>query len=174
MNHRSIPHRIACMTLVLCMLFLTFAFSSCTQPEPSDSEAGYAIVIGNTTIRVDDDAAPVLSSLGAWKLYDEDPSCQFDGLDKIYVYGGFRIQTYPENGGEFVYSVELLDDSIATPEGIVIGSSRDAVLEKYGTDMKEEMEKIIYTDKTETMQLKFLIRNGKVTNIQYVKLMPEN
>jgi hypothetical protein len=164
-------HRVLCAFLILCTLFATLALSACTEAAPPEDDVDYAFVSGTTTIRIDDDAAAVLSALGAWSQYGESPSCLFDGLDKIYGYGGFRIQTYPKDGGEFVYSVELLDDSVTTPEGITIGSSRDDVLEQYGTDMRETSAAIIYTDKGDGVELMLSIRNGVVTNIQYKKIV---
>ena len=171
MTHRSCFRRILCGLLILCMLLFAGAFVSCTQNEPIMNGATYRFVCGNVTVFVNDDAATVLDALGAWKQYSESPSCLFDGLDKVYVYGGFRIQTYPQNGGEFVYSIELLDDSVATPEGIMIGSSRDAVLEKYGEGAKETATAMIYTDASGGTELMFSFRDGKVTNIQYKKIV---
>ncbi len=58
-----------------------------------------------------------------------------------------------------------MDDSIATPEGIRLGSSLEDVTAAYGEDYTEEMGQYTYI-KGETY-LRFLISDGEVINITY-------
>jgi hypothetical protein len=127
----------------------------------------YAAAVDGVRIAVDDLAAPVLSALGKWSSYDESPSCAFEGLDKIYGYGSFEIQTYTFGGKDYIRSVYLIDDSVQTEQGITIGSTVEQVREAYGAPSKENEGSLQYAG--EGMTLAFLIRDGRVTNIQYLK-----
>ena len=108
------------MKKILCICFaclLLICGVACTPEEPEVPDANYAFRSGNTEIAIDADAAPILASLGEWRDYAESASCAFEGLDKVYTYAGFEVQTYPMNGKDYVYMVMLYDDTVATPEG---------------------------------------------------------
>lgn len=154
------------LCLLLALLLLAAGLASCN----SKSEKTFVFQKGNVTIAVDAEAAPILASLGAYKNYDATPSCMFAGEDKIYVYDGFKLQTYQKTAGgaDFVHSLILTDDTYTTPEGIGIGSTVDRVLEVYGTPDDKTDAKIAYTAKG--MSLLFLTREGRVTSIQYNKM----
>ena len=156
--------------LILCLLCISLmiAFISCQEPESTGSSFGM-MKIGGTEITVDADAASILSALGEAKDYDESPSCAFEGMDKIYVYNGFRIQTYTMSGKDYIRSVELLDDTYSTPEGITIGSALEAVTAAYGAPTKQTDTGLQYVQNERGFTMQFLLRDGLVTNIQYFK-----
>ena len=170
MNKKILLFRLMGVFLTLCTLCGTLMIASCTPAEPADDGRNYVFVKGELTVRIGSDAKTVLDALGTPNQYSESPSCLFDGLDKVYAYGGFRIQTYPDGAQERIYSVELLDDSVATPEGIAIGSARADVIAAYGSEMRETASALIYTDAADGTELMFSIRDGRVTNIQYKKI----
>ena len=153
------------------LLLLTIALTavSCGTPETPASKK-YVFRKGNVEIAIDAEVTAILPALGTYKTYDATPSCAFAGEDKIYVYDGFKLQTYQKTAGgaDFVYSVVLTDDTYATPEGVTIGSDSSLVLEKYGNPDEKTDAKISYTTGTE--QLLFLIKDGKVSSVQYLKL----
>ena len=41
------------------------------------------------------DASKVVDELGEADDYFESESCAFEGLDKVYTYPGFKLNTYP-------------------------------------------------------------------------------
>ena len=88
-----------------------------------------------------------------------------NGLDKVYTYAGFEIQTYPIGEKDFVYMIILQDDTVATEKGIRIGATKDAVLTAYGTPNEESANALTYNGKG--MYLQFILREGTVTSIQY-------
>ncbi len=146
------------------------ALASCVRgaETPPEGKKNYVLTVGTTEIAVDADAAPILEALGEWRDYSESNSCAFVGLDKVYTYGGFELQTYPKDGRDYVYMVELYDDSVATREGIAIGASRDAVTKAYGDADQQTDTSLTYTGKS--MHLTFLFReDGSVGKIQYWK-----
>lgn len=155
---------------ILFLLTLVLGAVACDAPEPPKDQR-YVFRKGTVEISIDAEASGILSQLGTYKTYDATPSCAFAGEDKIYVYDGFKLQTYQKvaGGEDYVYSVVLTDDSHSTPEGITIGSSAAAVLEAYGNPDERTETMISYTTKTET--LLFLIKEEKVSSIQYLKLI---
>ena len=154
--------KIICITLTLITLL---CLASC-EAAPEEGTK-YEFQSGPVSVAIDAEAESVLSALGEWRNYSESPSCAFVGLDKVYVYAGFRIQTYPLEGKDYIYSVELTDDSVTTPEGITIGSGADQVKSAYGTPAEESATLLLY--KGEGVNLQFILRDGKVTNIQYLR-----
>ena len=143
--------------------------SDTTPSTPIGDPDAYFFTYEGTEIRLHADMAAILQALGEPKKYTESTSCAFDGLDKVYVYAGFKIQTYPQNGKDYVLSVELTDDSVATPEGIAIGATKDQVVTAYSTPNSESDTALSYLDTAKKVTLQFLLRDGKVTNIQYLR-----
>lgn len=154
--------------IALALLFC-FSLSACEEktPDPNADAKMYAFVHKGVQIVIDAEAAPILASLGAYLDYAESPSCAFEGMDKVYTYSGFEIETYCLSGVDYIASVQLTDDSVTTEKGIAVGSTRDAVLAAYGTPTTENAGALIYS--AAGMRLQFLLRDGVVTNIQYLK-----
>jgi len=155
---------------ILTVLVLLLALVACNGEEPAKTK-NYQFQKGNVTVSIDAEAKAVLDGLGQWKDYSESPSCAFEALDKIYVYSGFRIETYTKGGVDYIRSVELTDDSVSTPEGIAIGSSKDGVIAAYGEADNATDTALTYENTEKGMKLQFLLRDGKVTNIQYLKIV---
>ena len=109
------------------------------------------IVPGITTMELDKIAAEHIKKSGA--------GCSF------YNYGGFQIKTYPDNSKDFIDTVTIKNDSVSTPEGITIGSSRDEVIAAYGEDYEEKGDGLIYKNGKTTLNI--VVRGGAVTSIYY-------
>lgn len=145
---------------------MVFTLVACKENEPStEEEKVYTFTNGTIQIAINADAAPVLAALGEWRDYAESASCAFVGLDKVYVYAGFEIQTYPMGEKDYIYMIILQDDTVATEKGIRIGDSAEAVVAAYGTPDQKTDGALTYNAKG--MYLQFLLRDGAVTNIQY-------
>ncbi len=157
--------------ILIYILLATMVLSlvACKNNDNPPAEEGkiYTFTSGSIKIAIDADVAPILAALGEWRDYAESASCAFEGLDKIYTYAGFEIQTYPLGEKDFVYMIILNDDTVATEKGIRIGSSKDAVTAAYGTPDKETATAMTYNGKG--MFLQILLRDGAVTSIQYSK-----
>lgn len=133
----------------------------------SQTEAkGYVFVANGTTISVDADMEPVLKALGEPVKYFEAASCAFEGLDKVYTYNGFEINTYPSGDKDLISSIVLKSDSVTTKEGAYIGMSAEDVKSIYGSDCVEENGAI--TCNKDGMKLYFIIDGGAVKSIQYL------
>ena len=146
-----------------------------TTAEASESATeaeitGFTFITGDTVIAMNADAAPILEELGEWENYVETTSCAFKGLDKTYSYPGFDLYTYPLNGKDNVNSVYFVDDTVSTPEGIHIGSTKEEMEAAYGTDYEEEFGAYTYTkDKS---KLQFLVTDGVIDSVEYTAVTP--
>ena len=125
---------------------------------------GYVFVTSGVTVEVDGDMAPVLQALGEPASYFEAASCAFEGLDKIYTYNGFEIDTYPAQDKDLVSAVILKDDSVTTAEGICIGDSLEKLLEAYG-EADQENGMLVYTK--DGMKLCFILQDDSIISIEY-------
>ena len=67
-----------------------------------------------------------------------------------------------------IVKIVLADDSVSTPEGISIGSSRDEVIAAYGENFTENATgTLIYTDGATKLMVGFA--DGSVSAIHYVE-----
>lgn len=119
--------------------------SGSTSSGSSGSSAeGYSFTSGSTKIEMNADASAVVEELGEADDYFESESCAFEGLDKVYTYPGFHLNTYPVDEKDYVLSVDFMDDTVETDEGISIGSSKDDVIEAYGEPTEENANSLVY------------------------------
>ena len=134
--------------------------------EAEVSAESFSFVYNNVKITPNDLVDPLITALGSDFSYHESPSCAYIGLDKCYVYKGFSIYTYPDNTAvDHVLQVVLTDDSLSTPEGLIIGDTSEKVIELYGTDYVESDGSYAYTrGKTALM---IIMKNDRVQSIQY-------
>ncbi|MBR5731502.1 MAG: hypothetical protein IKX89_06125 [Firmicutes bacterium] len=158
--------------LLALIMVLALALSACgngrndVSPNPNSGSKSkdYYFEVNKVKVEMKADAETVLKALGAYKSSYEAPSCAFDGMDKIYSYGGYDILTYTMDGKDFISGVVLRDDTVETPEGIAIGSKLDDVKKKY--DAKEDGSSInVYSD---NCRLLIIFDNGVVSSIQYI------
>lgn len=132
-------------------------------------DLGYVYSQGGVDVAVNGLMTPIVDAWGDPDKYFESESCAFQGLDKVYTYGSVVINTYPEDGKDYVLTIELKDDTITTAEGIYIGSSKDDVVATYGAAASETDVALVY-EKGEC-QLTFFFEDNCVTNITYAAKM---
>lgn len=106
------------------------------------------------------------SSINQEAAFSEITSCAFDGTDKVYTYDNVEITVASINGKDTVYSVYFIDDEVETAEGLRITDTKEKMIEKYGSDYKEELgNKYTYTKGN--VELSFTIESDVVTGIEY-------
>ena len=130
------------------------------------TKKGYVFSYQGTTVAVDQNMAEVLKGLGEASSYFEAPSCAFEGLDKVYTYNGFVIDTYPQGAQDLVSAISLTDDVVTTAEGVYNGCSLADVTAAYGTNYTEEGGMVVY--RKDGMKLCFIVQDDTVTSIQYL------
>lgn len=133
--------------------------------DASQTAEGYHFTVNGVTIPMNVDFAPIHEKLGKEAQYFEAASCAFQGLDKIYTYSGYEINTYPNGDKDYVASVYFLDDSVSTEEGIYLGSTLDEVIAVYGEDYTEDSGEYTYT--LGETELSFIIEDDSVVSITY-------
>lgn len=129
------------------------------------SHKGYVFLNGDIVMEMDAEAAPVLEQLGEPNSYFEAPSCAFEGIDKMYTYGSFELDTYPMGDKDYISAVIFKDDSITTPEGVGIGDSREKLTEAYGGEGTEELGMTVY--RKDDMKLCFIFQGDSIASIEY-------
>lgn len=159
---------------VILMSMLVFVGCGSKEKAPdtsSDANAeakGYVMTVQGTDVAVNAPMAPIVDALGEADKYFESESCAFQGLDKVYTYGSVVITTYPEDGKDYVYSIELKDDTVTTKEGAYIGMAKADVVSAYGTATNETEVALVY--EKDACQLAFILEDGLVKNITYTAI----
>jgi hypothetical protein len=155
---RFISFVLACLLLV--------CFVGCDGGSESKN---YVFNAGGVEIKVGGDANAAVSALGEAQNLVETPSCGGGAEpDREYTYAGFKFNTVNENGKNVIVKIILSDDSVSTPEGISIGSSRDEVVAAYGDSFTENSSgTLTYTDGATKLMIG--IKDGAVSAIHYVE-----
>ena len=93
--------------------------------------------------------------------------CALYGYDHVYTYDNVEITAniVEEGNYEMVYSVEFLNDTISTPEGIKIGSTVDNMIKAYGEGYDEFNG--VYTYNGVGVYLTIQTKENIVKNINY-------
>lgn len=168
--------RIVSLTLVLfALLSLCACGADTNETQPSttapnlsttDTPMGYPMTYENVTFGIGMKVDSVLDALGEAKSRVVSASCAFGGNDIVYDYRSVKISTNDENGYEVIYCIELVDDMAQTQKGIKIGATKEAIIAAYGDPSKTVGVNLIY--EKEGMELRFLLKDGKVNSIQYI------
>ena len=152
------------LAALLAILSLTLCFAACDSGSDSDlyfSANGVKVAIGAS-------ADDTISQLGTPASESSSASCGgFEGLDYVYTYSGYRVSTTPAKDGQIICKVELIDDSVKTPEGMYIGMTReDAESAMKGHTAEAVGDNLVYTAGATKLQVVF--RDGTVSGIVYV------
>ena len=132
------------------------------------NDAGYYCEYNGTKVRVNTDANAILAALGSDYQYFEAPSCAGLGMSKTYTYnnGAFVISTVPVGNIDLISNVVLLNDSVSTPEGIYIGSTKDDVIKAYGNPTTDVIDGTYCYELNDTM-LVIITQDDVVTSISF-------
>jgi hypothetical protein len=128
---------------------------------------GFVFSYNSENVYMDENISAVVEKLGdpGDDNIFEAPSCAFNGIDRIFQYPGANIHTYPENGSDFVHTINYMDDSIKTAEGVRLGDNLDAVVAAYGSGYEEDGGYYYYY-KGGTY-VRFLLKDDMVIAITY-------
>ena len=158
------------LSFAVALLCVLTCFVAC-QKEKTTEKQNYTFAYQTVKVTTDDAAKPLLDALGEPIERTVRPSCLFGNAnDVLYVYQGLEIETYTKDGVEYLYNIELVDDTAdwKTPEGIGVGAKRDAVVKAYGEPNSISASGVaIYNGKD--MTLNFFYSGDTVTRIAYRK-----
>jgi hypothetical protein len=148
-------------------------------PEPTPtlvlkaSEAkteGWIFSFEGVDVAMDAAAKELIEKMPEYESVYEAPSCAFEGMDRVYNYGSFEINTYEVSGTEYISAVIFKDDLAETQEGAYIGMSLNEMEAIYGIG-KEEGNGLVY--EKGGMKLRFFLKGGQITQIQYLSTILE-
>lgn len=159
----------------LLMALMVFGLTACGGSDnAADKEAvttagkvsagGYAYTSNSVKIAMNAEAASIIEGLGEPEKYFESESCAFKGLDKVYTYKGFKVNTYPVDEKDYILSVVFMDDTVETDEGICIGSTKDEVIAAYGEASTATAASLIY--EKEGTRMTFVLDGDSVKSIE--------
>ncbi len=132
----------------------------------SVGETEYTFKANEVLFAVNEKAEDTLEKLGEPQNVFEAPSCAFDGMDRIYRYDHFSIQTNEKKGEEYITVITFLDDLIKTQEGVSIGMTQSAMEQVYGSNYERNQNWITYFG--QDTALRFVVEEGKIRAITYM------
>ena len=150
-----------------------------SDPAPSPDSAVHSLPVKydfmhqETLIVLDEDTVQLFADIGQPNKIFESPSCAFEGMDKILYYDGFYITTYPfDDKNDRIQTITLTDESAATPEGISLGMSFDAMLDAYGNGYDNMLD--LYSYVIDDIKISFLFEDDALADITYYYLPVTN
>ena len=152
------------ISLFLLVAVMLFSLAGCGAAEPNQQEENFSFTYNGIQIMLDAEAAPIINALGEPRSYTEEPSCAFDEMDKTYYYGSFYLSTYHLDGKDYIYNCWFADDTVATEEGIRIGSTQSQVEDAYGKKCFNGTNSFVLTKGQS--RLIILVEDGKVSGIR--------
>ena len=106
----------------------------------------------------------VLPILGEDYTCVETDSCAGLGKDRLYTYPSARLYFFESESGETsLTSISYTDDGVLTADGLYIGCQAEQVLALRGEPTEQGADYLIY--RAQTSQLRFTLRDGRVTGI---------
>lgn len=140
--------------------------SAPAESQAQVSKGGYSFDANGVAITADMDMDEVKSKIGEYKSVFDAPSCAGEGVDYIYNYGSFEIETYPSaDGKNLIGFITLKDDMVSTKEGIDLSMTKADVIKAYGDSYEEAGSSVIY--EKGGMKLTFVFEDDKMISIQY-------
>ncbi|GLX70694.1 hypothetical protein [Paenibacillus glycanilyticus] len=135
------------------------------MPEQTSGDS-FVFEANGIAIPMHAEATPILKQLGTPQSYFESQACAFPGLNKIYQYSSFDVYAYEKDGIDYIASVILFDDTVATKEGVTLFNKKSDVIKAYGDKFTNNLNLYVY-DQGKS-QLRFVIENDQVTSIEYL------
>jgi hypothetical protein len=131
------------------------------QPEPD----GYYFIYNGINIVLNDNIEQIISKIGDANNIFEAPSCAFEGIDKIFYYDNFYINTYPDGDKDLILSITLTDESAQTPERLGIGMKLEDMINAYGNNYDNNFD--LYTYIKGDAELAFFFDGDILVDIAY-------
>ena len=153
--------RIFALTLAVALLLCGCGKEN--KKEEGGSKA--AVKLGDTTVTVGETlTAEMKTALGEPVSVEEAPSCHFEGMDTVYRYDGFSIQTYRKEDADAIAVITVESADYPTDKGIKVGDNLDAVMDAYGEADEPTNYYWVY-NLTDKVTLTFELDGDKVATI---------
>ncbi len=122
---------VSCLSLAACGTKNNQGGAESTT-EQKDLKQSYVFTYNGIDMEVNQDISLVIDKLGEPLNYYEATSCAFEGLDKIYTYASFQIDTFPKDGKDVIACIYFKDDVVKTKEGVSLYMSKSEMIKAYG------------------------------------------
>jgi len=122
----------------------------------------------NLHINMNDNMIDVLAQTGEPLHMFESPSCAFEGIDRIFYFDGFIVDTFPVGDEDFVLALVFRDDTVATQNGIKLGATYADMVLAYGDGYDNMLNLFSYT--IDGVRLSFLFEGDEIVDITYYNL----
>jgi hypothetical protein len=103
------------------------------------------LAVNGETYFLHSDVTPALEALGTGYEYAEARSCDYDGMDKTYLYEFAEFYTYPRGASDMLNEIYSEDISAETSKGIGVGALKAEVLASYGENCEDTGYQLIYS-----------------------------
>ena len=97
----------------------------------AETFGGFALTVGEVRL-LTGETADVTALLGTPKDTLQAPSCIHEGNDTVYYYDGLEVTTSPSDAGDYILTIQITSEDMATEEGIRFGSSLEEAKAAYG------------------------------------------
>jgi hypothetical protein len=131
------------MKKIVFPLVLILLLAGCGQKAGFGAE-DLCLEVGGETYFLHSDIAEVLETLGTGYEYAEARSCDYDGMDKTYLYDIAEFYTYPRGESDMLNEIYSEDSSAESSKGIAVGASKEDVLASYGENCEDTGYQLIY------------------------------
>lgn len=122
-------------------------------------------VYKGTAINLNDKMSDVVALIGEPDRHYETNSCAYQGMEGVYTYQSFEINTFNHGDGEKIVSITFLNDLVSTKDGVSIGNLKEVAEAKYGTP--DRITDTSYFYDTDDAALVFIFDGNKIISIQY-------
>lgn len=170
MKNTKSAARAVCLFLALLMVLgfivssAISAFAAAKTPAKLTKSDLY-LTVGKKTLKLGHTTSQMEKVLGEDYEMSSEPSCLFDGEDRIYEYEGITVYTHPSGKKNIVEEIYITSDDYETKRGIKVGSSFSDVAAAYGTKYEKVSSSTIEYYYSKSMKLIFEFEDKKVVAI---------
>lgn len=131
--------------ILIAILMVTTACGQSGQPAAGFSQEDLYLNIDDQQYRLNTDIETVTADRGSGYEYSEGKSCDYDGLDKIFIYADAEFYTWPMSEGDLVNEIYTQSAKVTTSKGIAVGASKADILAVYGDGGEDTGYQLIYS-----------------------------
>lgn len=132
-----------------CILFLIAVMALITACRQGSGAAGFSeadlhLTLDGTQYRLNTHIEEAIAVLGDSYEYSEGKSCDYDGLDKTFLYEEIEFYTWPMNEGDIINEIYTQSSEVTTSKGLCVGAAKSEVLAAYGSECEDTGYQLIY------------------------------
>ena len=130
--------------MISLFILLAVACGQDTSLRPGFGREDLYLLIGSAQYSLNMDIEKVIADFGPDYDYAEARSCDYDGLDKSFLYDHAEFYTFPLKEGDRVSDIYSSSPDASTSKGIRVGAEKADVFAFYGEDCEDTGYQLIY------------------------------